>query len=254
MKPILLITVAFVAQAAQAQKNGGCTNPAIQWIINPIYVDGATPNKIQGDGSPYIDGQSGVTTRINVCSGTFDATLLLGNRGRVLSYDFSGLLASNSYTPAWALSGSTVTGAGFLNVRNIWFVPSGSNRDEEYTFTTRLGSNPPVSSGSPDFPMANPSPDAPSSIPNVLALSNTPYPDSLVIVHHCPANTNTAACPNIVHETWFAYPDPNPTASGVSQTGRPITQVGNLLVTVRGSKVNAGEFSMPFSFTISLLQ
>ncbi len=254
MKPILIMTImSLVAQAAQAQTSGNCTDPGIQWTINPIYVDGTTPNRIQGDGAPYISGQNGVTARINVCSGTYDATLLLA-KPRTLSFSFAGLLAYNSNTPSWALTGSTQTGTGFLNVRNIWFVPSGSERNSEDTFTTRLGSNPPAPSGSPAFPMANPSPDAPSSIPNVLRLANNPYPDSLVTVHHCPGNTNTATCPNITHETWFVYPDPNPTASGASQTGLPITQVGNLLITVHGSIVDAGEFSMPFSFTISLLQ
>jgi hypothetical protein len=71
------------------------------------------------------------------------------------------------------------------------------------------------------------------------------------VVHHCPANTNTSTCPNIVQETLFAYPDPNPTASGVGQSGLPITQVGTLLVT--NKLVNGGQFSMPFLFTISLL-
>jgi len=248
----LLFTLVAIAQLASAQKGGKCADPSIQWTINPMYVDGITPSAIQGDGAPYVDGQSGVTAVINVCSGSYDATLQLG-KGRTFSFSFAKQLASNSNTPSWALSGSTESGTGGFDVRNLFFVPSGSNRNLEYTFTTRSGSTPPAP-GSPDFTMTNPAPEAPSSVPNLLAIANVPYNDSLVIVHHCPAGTNTATCPNITHETWFVYPDPNPTASGTGQTGLPITQVGTLLtVSHNGSEVNAGEFSMPYYFTISLL-
>jgi hypothetical protein len=254
MKTILTIcSLALAVQTVQAQKGTSCTNPGIQWVINGIYVDGTTASAIQGDGAPYVNGESGVTAVVNVCSGTYDATLLL-SRPRTLSFSFARALATNSNTPSWALSGSTQTGAGFLNVRNIFYVPSGSSRNAEYTFSTRFGSNPPAS-GSPDFRMLNPSAEAPAAgAGSEVSLSNSPYPDSLIIVHHCPANTNTSTCPNITSETWFAYPDPNPTASGTGQTGLPISQVGALLVSSKGTLVNAGEFSVPFLFAISLLQ
>jgi hypothetical protein len=250
-KMLTLILLSAGIQAASAQK-GRCTNPGLEWTINPTYVDGMTHNAIQGDGSPYVDGQSGVSAVINVCSGSTDATLQL-SKPRVLSFSLARLQASNSYTPSWALSGNTETGTGFLNVRNLFFVPSGHTRDDEYTFSTRFGSNPPAS-GSPAFRMLNPSPDAPpSGTADDVVLANHPYPNSLIIVHHCPANANTATCPNITAETWFAYPDPNPTATGTGQMGFPITQVGTLITTSNGTNLNAGEFSMTFLFTISLL-
>src|SRR5262249_41658565 len=250
MKTTLVLSLlVFTVQAAHAQAGGKCTNPGIQWVINPMYIDGTTPNAIQGDGSPYINGQSGVDTVINVCSGSFDATLLLSH-GRSLSFSFARLLPSNSNTPSWALTGSTQTGAGFLNVRNLWFVPAGTDRNQEFTFTTWLLSNPPAP-GSPNFRMVGPSPLAPQGAPG--GPTNSPFANSLIQVRHCPANTNTATCPNITHETWFVYPDPNPTASGTGQTGLQITQVGALLTMVRNTMLNAGEFSMPFFFTISLL-
>ena len=241
---IILAQTGVAQQSASPQKAGNCVNPSIQWIINTMYVDNS-PSAIQGDGAPY----SGV---INVCSGSYDATMGTA-KGQTVSFSFSKMLASNQYTPSWAKNGATESGAAFFNVRNLWFVPSGSDRNQEYTFTTRLGSTTPAP-GSPNFTMTNPSPDAPSSVPNLLAIANTPYTNSLVVVHHCLGNTNTSTCPNIARETWFVYPDPNPTTSGTSQTGLPITQVGTLLTTVRGgTEVNAGEFSMPFLFTISLL-
>jgi len=168
--------------------------------------------------------------------------------GRSLSFSFAGLLASNAYTPAWALNGNTETGAGFLNIRNLWFVPAGFTRNDEYTFRTWMGSNVPVA-GSPGFDMLNPAPDPPLSGAN-FAKANAPYPNAPVIAHHCPAYTNSATCPNIVAETWFVYPDPDPTA--LSPTGQPVAQVGVLFTTLKGSRVNAGEFAMPFLFTISV--
>src|SRR5215469_8310291 len=138
---LMMVLLSLAAVGAHAQKKG-CVNPPIQWSINALYVDGVTPNAIQGDGSPYIDGQPGVTAVIYVCSGSNDATLLLGH-GRTLSFSFARLLASNSYTPSWARSGSTASGTGFLNVRDILFVPQNTDRNHEYTFTTWLGSNPP---------------------------------------------------------------------------------------------------------------
>ena len=247
---LLLILLTAAMNAAETAKGNSCTDPGTQWVINPLYIDGSTPNAIQGDGSPYVNGQSGVTAVIQVCSGTTDATLLLAN-SRKVSFNFSHLLASNSYTPSWALNGSTVSGTGFLNVRNVYFVPPGSNRNLEYTFTTWFGSTPPAQ-GNPDFRFAGPNPQAPQA--GAGGNTNTPYPASLIVVHHCPADTNTSTCPNILHETWFAYPDPNPTAGGVGQTGLPITQVGALLVSSHGQVVNGGQFQMPFLFTISLLQ
>jgi hypothetical protein len=246
---LFLICVALAAQTVSAQRKPQCTNPGIQWIINPIYVDGTTSNAIQGDGSPYVNGQPGVTAVVHTCDGQYDATLQLASP-RTVSVSFARRLASNSFTPPWALSGSTQAGTGFFDVRNLFFVPSGFDRNQEYSFTTRLGSSGPESG---NLTMSNPSPDAVSSASAVAGIANSPYPDSLVIVHHCPANANTTTCPNITNETWFAYPDPNPTSNGTSQTGLPITQVGTLLLSYHGGEVNAGEFSAPFLFTISLL-
>jgi hypothetical protein len=225
--------------------------------MEELYFDGVTPSAIQGDGAPYVNGQSGVATVIHVCSGTYDATLLLSSR-RTMTFSFAGLLATNSNTPAWALSGSTIS-VGFINVRNIAYVPPGLNRGEEYTFTTRFGST-----FSGHFQMLNPSPSATITSPNPnVAIANAPYDDSLVVVHHCPAGANagvSTACLNLAHETWFVYPDSTPTTADGSQTGwtfynRPFTQVGTLLTSSQKSgEVNAGEFSMPFYFTISSLQ
>lgn len=227
-----------------------CVNPSTQWIFNPVYVDG-TAAGIQGDGSPYVDGVTGNAALINVCNGTYDATLDIGTR-RSISFRFAGLLSSNSATPSWALKGDTIAGPSFLSVRNIWYVPAGHDRSMEYTFTTRMNASIPAK-GSYGLHFLATNPDAPSNAPNV-SIANSPYPDSPVVVHHCPAGANTSPCPNTLHETWYVYPDPSPTASGPSQTGRPVTQVGTLLNTQTTPGKNAGEFSVSFSLAISLLE
>ena len=188
-KSTLMTVVCLLARVCTY--GGHCTlDQPLQWVINPIYVDGTTTSAIQGDGSPYVNGQSGVDAVINVCSGTGDATLLLSG-GRTMAFSFSNLLASNSATPAWATG--TVS-AGFMNVRNIAYVPLGSNRADEYTFTTRFGSS--VSPGSvtisANFGMLNPSPTATitSQNPNE-AIANFPNDDSLVNVYHCPAGATS---------------------------------------------------------------
>ncbi|HKD06091.1 MAG TPA: hypothetical protein VKB79_09335 [Bryobacteraceae bacterium] len=247
MKTMLTLIILSVGiQAASAQKGKCPPDQPIEWIINPTYVDGTTPNRILGDGVPYINGQSGVAAVIQVCSGTNDATLQISSP-RTLSLSFYNLLYPTPQTPSWALSGSMETDTTFLNVRNLLFVPAGKDRSMEYTFTTWFGTG-----GTPTgFKMRGPAPQAPQG---GAGGGNSPYPESLIVVHHCPAGANTSTCPNPVQETWFAYPDPNPTASGASQTtGLPITQVGTLFVSSKGQTVNAGEFSMPFLFTISLL-
>jgi hypothetical protein len=243
----IVITSLLALAASSAQAKGSCTsqNPGLEWTVNTLYVDDSVA-AIQGDGAPYINGQSGVTAVINVCSGSYDATLLLSSSSRTLSFDFSGFAATNQYTPSWALAGDTESGSsGFFNVHDLWFVPDGFTRADEYTFTTWFYSNVPAR-GTPGFNMTNPSHDTPVANQNP-ASANIPYPNARVIAHHCPANTNTASCPNIVTETWFVYPEE------VSTTAGAPAPVGVLFTTVKGNAVNSGEFRMPFFFTISML-
>jgi hypothetical protein len=242
---VVALLLALAASSVEAKGSCSSQNPGLEWTINTLYVDGSAA-AIQGDGASYINGQSGVSTVINVCSGSYDATMLLSGSSRSWSVDFSGIVASNPNTPSWALAGGTQSGSGgFFNVRNLWFVPDGFTRADEYTFTTWFGSNVPAR-GLPGFKMMNPSHDIPVGNENP-ASANVPYANARVIAHHCPANTNTASCPNIVAETWFVYPEQ------VSTTPGDPAPVGVLLTTVKGSLVNSGEFTMPFFFTISML-
>ena len=105
MMTLATTLIAFNAYA----KPRASQNPGLQWTINTLYIDGSVA-AIQGDGAPYVNGQTGVDAVINVCSGTYDATLNLSG-GRSLSFTFSEPVASNSYTPSWALAGATESGA-----------------------------------------------------------------------------------------------------------------------------------------------
>jgi hypothetical protein len=240
-----------------AGKPAACNDVPTQWTLNDYYVDGTTINAIRADGvGPYKNGQSGVTATIQICYGNGDAVLMTGS-SRQLSFNFGHMLASNSNTPSWAHS--IVSGSGgTLHIRKITFVPAGYDRAQEYTFTTWAGSILPVS-GSWNFRMWNPQTDAITDDPSTnisLATANGPLTDSLAIVHHCPANSAATAgpCLGIVKETWFVYPDSNPTTY---TNGAPApstdTQVGALVNTQKSTPVNAGQFSMPFYLAISVL-
>jgi hypothetical protein len=234
-----------------------CQDVSTQWVVNDYQADGTTFNAIRGDAlGPYKNGQSGVTATIQICSGNNDAVLMTGS-SRQLSFNFSKMLASNSNTPTWATGIVTGTG-GTLHVRNLTFVPSGYDRTQEYTFTTWAGSILP-GKGFWNLRMWKPTTDAISGNPNTdvaLATANGPFTDSAVVAHHCPANSNAAAgpCAGVLKETWFVYPDPNPTTYS-DGTPAPLTdtQVGALVNTQKITPVNAGQFSMPFYLSISVL-
>jgi len=222
-------------------------------------VDGATTNAIQGDGSPYVYGQAGITSsQVKVCTGTYDAILQLSATGsRSISVSFAKMLDRTTNTPTWAATGQTMSGTWFLNIPDIWFVPTGLSRSQEFDFTSRLVSAGPPSASNPNSTighvrMLNPNSDVKSY--TVLG-GAVPYPDALVNVHHCPADSSpstSGACANILKETWFVWPDPN--VSGTAN-GYPISQVAELILDGKqGTRIYAGEFSIPFYFVITSLQ
>lgn len=248
-----LLSASFAAFAAGPS---GCSDVATQWTVNDTYPDGSTPNGIRADGSgAYTNGQSGVTATIQICNGTNDAVLMTGAT-RKLSFNFGQRLASNANTPSWATG--VVTGANAtLHVRRLTFVPAGSDRSQEYFFTTWTGSILPVKGW--NFRMWKPTTDAISGNPSTdanVATANGPFTDSAVIVHHCPANSTatTGQCVGVIKETWFVYPDPNPTTY-IDGSPAPQTTVfvGALVNTQKSTPVNGGQFSMPFLLKISVL-
>lgn len=248
---LLAIPMALATSVASAQSCKTINTP-LQWTISAIYEDGMTSTAIQGDGSAYVNGQSGVSAVIQQCSGSNDATLNLGSN-RYISFTFGKMLASNTNTPSWASGGSTISGPGFLNVRSMASVPSGYTREQEYAFTTWLGSTVPTApqNGTWNLTMRAPGTTFPQPIQDNTSI-NLPYFDSPVIVHHCPSDSPAISglCVGIVHETWFVWSDPTQNGNS-TQTGNPITQVATLL---NKNGANSGEFSFPFYFEISVIQ
>src|SRR5260221_4401548 len=125
---------AIFTSPAEAQR---CTNDPLIFTISASYTDPATnapyTSAILPDGAgDYIDGQ-GVTARINLCSGTGDATLLLSSK-RSAKMSFQNVVATNGSTPAWVTSPASVT---LLNVHNILY---NYHPTATYSFTTRFGS------------------------------------------------------------------------------------------------------------------
>jgi hypothetical protein len=244
----MTLAALIAALAAAAAPPNNCTTVPVQWTVNNTYIDGVTPSQVINDGSAaYVNGQSGVSASISTC-GNNDAILALTGSQRSVSFQFTEPLYTDQYTPA-GLSGSTLH-VDSVNVRNILYQ---HNAATEYTFTTRLGSNF-LNLG--PFRMVNLGSQAVAPGEGGDNVANTPYADALVYVHHCPKSSVPAgACPALNHETYFVYPDQ--TTFGTAPTGFTIAQTGTLILTEGNGKnastVNAGEFSMPFYFAISLL-
>lgn len=244
MKTLILATIT-TGLAAASGHGSNCTNPPLIWSLSFTYgISSATapqPTAIYSDGNAtagsnpsYVNGVDGVVGVIQLCSGTNDATLDLSGSTRSIGWNFSQVLAANSYTPAW--SGTSFYDKSFLNIRNVLYTPPGFNSTQSYTFTTRMGSqinSKATKTTAFHLRMENPTDQAVIAAPPDPT-ANSPYTDALVIVQHSPA---TATSP----ETWVAYPDP---------TSWP-PQVGTLIEDLLRGTVNAGEYSMPFKFTIT---
>jgi hypothetical protein len=266
MKTVLLGLVCALAAWGAGKPGGGggggtCTNPSLQWEILPTYIDG-TQNAIQGDGSPYVGGQSGVNAYLDVCGGTNNARLNLDSSIRNVSVSYAKLLASTSITPDWARQGQTISCMNVcfgFNVRNLLHVPSGQNRANEYEFTTQMQGHNPLNTHNY---MVNPQVDAVPAVTlkrDPVHGKNAPYLNSPVKLVHCPAqftgSSDSGLCEGGRPEQWFVWPDSAPTATGTSQTGLPITQVLTLFIDGASNTMdNGGEFSIPFFFVITALQ
>jgi hypothetical protein len=234
--------ILLAANAYAAGKPEKCVNPKLTWEIRSDGPSSST-SRITDDrtGSasrPYVDGVEGVTANLFFC-GSGDATLLPGST-RQVTLDFSQKLDG--------LPRSSFTGNVFLNVYDILY--PASDRSQEYTFTTWLGSSLPSPRGS-DWRLRafNPDADAAGSNAEHMALANTPYTTAKVIVNHCPVPvvaTPSALCAGVTKETWFVHPDPAPPES------QAFGNVVALLNLTKSGPVSLGQFEMPFYFVISI--
>jgi hypothetical protein len=235
-----LLTVLMTGVPMAAHGGGRCQSIPVQLTVAPVDnfgVSGPVTAAIQPDnGGPYVDGFSGVSATIDVCSGTYDLLLNLGNSHRSIGIDFRNMVGSPTpYTPTWTSAGPVpVT---FMNIRNLFYQYSQS---ASYSFTTRLASNLGGVAGSYNFGMVNPT-DQAYTAPPINPVMNNPVTTSDVIVWHYAAGSNGYAV-----ETWVAYPDTTEMDPNTPNS----FYVGGLATTSGHTAVSAGQFSVPFEIIV----
>jgi len=243
MKTKLIIFLLPAVLMAPATVLGGpCATTSVNVTISYNYAYGGIsfasavyPDSAQA----YSDGVNGVRAIINNCSG--DLILDLNNSTRQVGFSFQNSVAKNSYTPGWTSAPFVASGA-YLVVNNLMF---SYNANVSYPFTTgaELAFTPPggTSRSQDTVCFHNPTADVTPGCQNVNYPDNT----SLIVVQHTPANPTMG-----IVETWTINPD----NTNMNLSGTPAaTQVGTLqLPGSHGSgPINAGQFSMPFQFTVT---
>lgn len=231
---VVVTVLLFTAVGSMAKP---CPSPVpLQVVISPTYTFGgsSTATSVTPDStSPYVDGVNGVSAVINGC--THDAVISLSNSTRTMGLSLQNAVATNSSTPSWT---STVIAAkANVTILNLLYA---YDANATYSFTTSAT----FSFTGPDgigyqLQFVNPSAQNAAAGGTI----NQPYYTSLVVVTHIAADPTTGA-----PESWSVQPD----NSNMNPAGTPAaTQVGGLLKTVRSQSVNAGQFSVPFQFTIT---
>jgi hypothetical protein len=215
---------------------GPCKTDPVSVAINPIYTYGGTSasSMIYPDTSAaYTDGVSGVSAIINT-SCTADLILDLGSSTRTIGFSFQNAVVTNSSTPSWTATPFMAT-ADHLVVRNLLYQYSSG---AYYQFTTSAVLDFTAPGGALDrVTFANPNAQVPAAEPN------QPYNTALVVVTHTPADPGTGAV-----ESWTI----TPSNANTNPAGTPVaTELGTLLLDGKHGYTNAGQFSMPFQFTVS---
>ena len=252
----VLLMVMAPTLLAQGKGGGKCVNVPIRVTLLPLPTGGSA-SVLRGDGTDtYQDGQSGVTARINFCSGSRDATITTQAKTstRKIRISFPEPLADTSLsgqTPSWAGAGIEIEVGFFFNIRNI-LCHSGSCGD---TFTTRMNwqfAGPdgrdyrwrfyPAMADSPDLH----SPDMLLDEPDI----NEPYETSYVLVHHRPGNCGVSGGAPVVYDQWdVTAANPN--------NPEGFLQLGTLHRSPKGPNdtiLHMGQYSMPYRLQVEALQ
>lgn len=221
---------------------GPCKTTPVKVTISTTYTFGGTTasSMISPDGlGAYVDGVAGVSAIINTtCTG--DLILDLRNSTRTVGFWFDNPVHTTSLTPSWI--GTELWERAHVTVGNLMYLYSPSSA---YSFTTNADFwfTLPGATKTQDFMWSlcfgNPSAQVPGTA------DNWPFLTSKVVVQHIPADPLTGAV-----ETWTITPD----NANMNPSGSPAaTQVGSLLLAAEGKNKggNAGQFSMPFQFTVT---
>jgi hypothetical protein len=240
MKRISVLAV-LIAGSVASHLAWGCKTTAVNVAISPTYSyngSAAIPAMIYPDsGEAYVNGVNGVSAIINT-SCTDDLILDLTNSTRRVGFSFQNAISTNSYYPDFDPNSFYANGA-YLVVNNLMY---NYNSTAWYQFTTsaELEFTSPGTKNQDYVCFANRS----ANIFDACAVINQPLATSLVVVTHSPANVATGAV-----ETWTITPD----NTNMNLPGSPAaTQVGALAVPLsKNTRDNAGQFSMPFQFTVT---
>ena len=247
---VLALSVLCAATPAQATN---CTQVPLTVTVNPVPLDQQANNGnggypgIYGDLGPvpappntntgvYTDGVDGVTAFFNVCpatnpkaSPTYKFGMNLTNSGRFLNLEFSRRLTSyDSGAIVPGINAPVVLSAGTVGIP---LTQAYSTSGQFVTFGDAGSIN---MSGNPYLYYCNPSTFACSTAAQIAA--NKYSPTSLLqVTVNCPVPPATAASWTIIP----LVPVNTPSVAGLTESFKP------------GKFVSAGNYSMPFSFTIT---
>lgn len=236
MKDAVHTLTLIALQAVALHASGPCQTNPVSVAINPTYSFGGSylTAAIFPDSSvPYTNGVDGVSAIINT-SCTADLILDLGKSTRQIGWSFQSVIATNGSTPTWT-STPFLSSGDHMVVSNLLYnyVPSAP-----YTFTTTAVFDFTAPDGGTDR----------VAFANTFAQVHTPEPNqpyltALVVVTHLPADPTTGAV-----ETWII----TPSNANTNPSGMPAaTELGTLLVAAKHGQTDAGEFSLPFQFTVT---
>lgn len=234
---------------------GNCTNTSLKWEVQDYYIDGMTPSQVISDGQSYEAGVDGVGAQLDTCGGTLDGsfTILDQSYGRDLTISFGEVINRTDLTPTTGTVSCMKICWHFV-VRNLGYAPLGLDSTvDEYQFTTHLAVNGPLNS---HVWMMNDYAEAEAPVNDYRI--NDPYQDSLIVVHHCPANFSGSStlCSANKTEQWFVWPEKVPT--GENNPPSTVTYVASWVIDATKGKNaqtggNGGEFRIPFYFIATAL-
>lgn len=207
------------------------------------YAGSTIPSAIYSDGGgEYVDGVSGVSAAIKICSGTNDAVLNVSSSKRTFTFAFPSPISGSVITqvPAWIPG--VYAGSGWINVRNMLY--------SKQQFTTHLGSTftLPIDRSTYRLRFMAYQVDAPDLHvnPSEIPDENNPYPASPVVVYpNYPAVCGPGNMPS-----WRVL-GTNPNSLGMMQVGtlhKEVSSKGTLTL------VHEGQYSTPFELRIEALQ
>jgi hypothetical protein len=237
---LMAIPILLVGGFAAQNPKGSCTDiPLRVTIRNPVVdpITGETlTSAITSDGrGEYVNGVSGVSAVINVCSGTYDAVVIVKAPKRTFTYQFTPPIPGSiiQEQPTWVPGIWAVS--GWINVRNILY--------SKQSFSTHMGSTFSLPANGSTYrlrfmPFTVDAPDLHTN-PNEIPGENTPYPSSYARVYPQPFDCNSGGT---TKPSWIVV--------GNNLNDQGILQVG----TLHKGLTHEGQYTMPFELRIEALQ